>query len=137
MFKEIRDYIIAISILGLIAFLVNQFLIAQLALLILCWFGFFGLEYAINGGSIKRCFPEDFSLYGINGEARRAEFAKKQLCPKYDATVCGSKRTWHSRDNYSEKEFIECGNDILGKGYYFWISKFIIPIAIATFLIIK
>lgn len=92
MFKEIRDYLIALSIIGIAAYLVNQYLIMQLVLLTLSWFTFFGFEYALNGGSIKRCFPEDLLLYGFKGQSERAKFAKKQLNPKYNSTICGAKK---------------------------------------------
>jgi hypothetical protein len=137
MFKKIGNYAVLTVIIALIAYLVKHYLVFQLALVVLFWLAFFGFEYAINGGSITRCLPEDFRLYGVNGEQKRAIFAKKKLNPDYDSTICGTKRTWHSREEYTEKEYIECGNDILGKGYYFWFSKLIIPFSIALYLIVK
>jgi hypothetical protein len=137
MFKQARDYALLIAILAVTAYLVHQFLIMQLALLCLVWLGFFGFEYAMNGGTIKRCFPEDFALYGINGEKNRAEFAKKQLEPSRSTILCGGKKIWRSSDNHDQAQYIACGNDILGKGYYFWLSKIIIPLIIALYLIIN
>lgn len=137
MLKNIGSYIIFFAIAAITAYLVNEYLVFQLALLALAWCILFGFEYAMNGGSIFRCLLEDFSLYGFNGQQRRAEFAKKQLNPNHDITICGSKRVWKSRAAYSKAQYIECGNDILGRGYYFWLSKIIIPLAIAIYLIIK
>lgn len=115
------------------AFLVANFKVAQLALLAFIWIALFSAEYALNGGTLWRCFKEDLSLYGINGSQRRGEFAKKELSGIANTTISGSKRMWRSEEShsYTEKDYIDCGNDILGRGYYFWISKFIIPITIA------
>ena len=139
MFKKIGTYIgtyiVLTAILALSAYLVQQYLVFQLAVLALVWFAFFGLEYAMNGGSIKQCLPQDILLFGFGGEQKRAEFAKKQLNPNVDTTISGSKRMWHSKDEHNEQDYIDCGNDILSTGAYFWFSKFIIPLAIALYLI--
>jgi hypothetical protein len=135
MFKELGIFVAMLLITCVLAYLVNQFLVAQLILLILCWIGFFSFEYAINGGSLKTDLISDFEYFGFNGQAKRTEFAKLQLSKDYDNTIITSKRSWSSKEEYTEKEYIECGNDILGSGYYFWISKFLIPFSIATYLI--
>jgi hypothetical protein len=135
MLKKIFVWVVITSIMVASIYLVKQYLAAQLTLLVLAWLAFFGLEYALNGGTIRRCFPEELSLYGFSGEQNRTAFAKKQLLVDYDSTICGSKKTWYSREKHTEEQYVECGNDILGKGYYFWASKCIIPLGIALYLV--
>lgn len=135
MFKETKHFVILFFATLIFSLLFKSHLFSSLSLLALFWIGFFSFEYAINGGSLKRCLIEDFSLFGINGKKHRAAFAKRELSD--NSAILGLKNTWTLKEIYSDEQYLECGNDILGKGYYFWTSKFVIPISIAIYLIYK
>ena len=124
---------IVASVLGVV-YLAKEYFLVNLAVIGLIWFGFFAFEYAINGGSFWRCFKEDFKLFGINGLKHRINFVKKEFKNLPNLTICGNKKSWSMKDGgFTEQEYLDCANDVLGKGYYFWISKFVVPLGIVLF----
>lgn len=98
--------------------------------------GYYAFEYAINGGgSLWNCLKEDFKMYGVNGSEYRTNYIKEQFQKMPNLTIGGRKQTWSMIDKqFTEQDYSDCANDVLGTGLYFWITKLVIPLGIVAFV---
>lgn len=107
---------------------------AYIVVAFVVWYITYGLTVFMNGGNnVMRTFLKEVTWYVPGGLRRRTAFIKEMIdetlqYPNFDGAICGSKRTWHSREIHEQNLYGACASDVLGSSWEFWLGALVIPL---------
>ena len=116
--------------------LIKNYYIAGIVNFLIAYTIFVRFEYALNGCSdVWLGMKEDLKWFWFGGLKHRTQFIKDDFKNNKNLTLAGTFKVWQSSDlPFTEKKYEECAKSVLGTGFYFWTSKFIVPLLFILFM---
>ena len=99
------------------------------------WYLYFGLEYALNGGTLGRhpflmvfqCFWEEVLWNIPGGLGRKTKYVRENVIGDSSGSVLGHTLTWNYHEVRSNNLFSACARDVLRGAWSFWATTIVVP----------